>query len=266
MYKGHRICAVLPARNEAEGIDRVVGDLVALEVIDRIIVCDNGSTDDTARCAESAGAEVVHHETPGYGGACLRALGEIESTDIVLFVDADNSVCIDEARVLLEAIHCGADLVIGTRIRPWREPGSMTTPQVFGNWLAGKLIGLIWRYRITDLGPFRAIRHGALNRLDMRDERFGWTVEMQVKAILQGMIMVEVPVHYYRRVGRSKISGTIKGVLAAGHGIIGTILKLAWHRSSRESIATADIHHANIRLTRRNALTRDGTPDVQPRR
>ena len=227
MYRDQHVCAVLPARNEAPGIEQVIFDLVELRVLDRIIVCDNGSTDDTATRAAAAGAEVVFHEIPGYGGACLRALSEIESSDIVLFVDADNSLCIRESLGLLESIRRGADLAIGTRVKRWREPGSMTAAQLFGNWLACRLINLFWRYRISDLGPFRAIRYDALNRLEMQDQRFGWTVEMQVKAIQQDMNMVEIPVHYFKRVGHSKISGTVSGVVAAARGIIGTILKLA---------------------------------------
>ena len=245
MYKGQRVCAILPARDEAATIERVILDLVELQVCERIIVCDNGSTDDTATRAAAAGAEVVSHDKPGYGGACLRALGEIESTDVVLFVDADNSLCIGEALHLLQAIHQGADLAIGTRVIHWREAGSMTAAQVFGNWLACKLIAIIWRQRMTDLGPFRAIRFDVLKQLGMQDQRFGWTVEMQVKAIQRQINMVEVPVHYYRRIGRSKISGTIDGVVAAAHDIVGTILKLAIRGPVKRSADTTTIKPGN---------------------
>ena len=239
MPRSYHCCAVLPARDEAPGIAQVIQDLRGTGLFDRIIVCDNGSTDDTAVEAREAGAEVVHHPEPGYGGACLRALAEIKQTDIVVFVDADNSLRIDEAAGLIESIHRGADLAIGARVKAWREKGSMTLPQTFGNWLACWLIAMIWRQRITDLGPFRAIRFDALSRLDMQDQRFGWTVEMQVKAIQQGLSTVEVPVHYRRRIGQSKISGTVRGVVAAAQDIIGTILKLAFSRNKRSKTVSA---------------------------
>ena len=245
MYKDAQVCAVLPARDEAVSIEHVIEDLHSLGVFDRIIVCDNGSTDATPTLAAAAGAEVVNHPYPGYGGACQRALGEIESTDIVVFVDADNSLRIDESLNLLESVHQGADLVIGTRIRPWRERNSMGAAQIIGNWLACTLVTLIWRHPISDLGPFRAIRYASLVQLGMEDQRFGWTVEMQVKSILLGLRLVEVPVHYHRRLGRSKISGTVRGVIAAAWDIIGTIVKLAFRSATRQSATAAALKSKN---------------------
>ena len=245
MYKGYRTCAILPARDEAPSIAQVVSDLRDLKVLDRIIVCDNGSCDGTGLLAKQAGAEIISHAVPGYGGACLKALSVIDETDIVIFVDADNSLRINEAILLLDVVARGADLAIGSRIKPWQEAGSMTQAQRFGNWLAARLIKLIWRYRVSDLGPFRAIRFDALQRIDMQDQAFGWTVEMQIKAIQNRLIMVEIPVHYRRRMGQSKISGTLTGVLKAAYGIIGTIIRLAIVTRPSPSVpigATADGH------------------------
>ena len=227
MYKDQQVTAIIPARDEALSIGKVVSELTALKVIDRIVVCDNGSSDTTAEKALAAGAEVVFEPVAGYGRACQTALLQINHTDIVLFVDADDSLRISESINLLETIYQGADLAIGQRIKAWQQPGSVTLVQDFGNRLAGRLINLIWRYPVTDLGPFRAIRYAALKRLNMQDQRFGWTVEMQVKAIQQQLTIVEIPVHYQQRIGQSKISGTIRGVIGAGYGIISTIIKLA---------------------------------------
>ena len=242
MFKGHHCCAVLPARDEALAITQVVGKICRLGVFDRIIVCDNGSSDGTAALAKAAGAEVVNHQQPGYGGACLRALAEIQSTDTVVFFDADDSLVTEEAIQLLESIHRGADLAIGTRIRRWREPGSMTPAQIFGNWFACHLIAMIWKHRFSDLGPFRAIRFDALNRLEMKDPGYGWTVEMQIKAIQHRLKVVELPVHYRRRIGQSKISGTVRGVIAAARGIIGTIFKLRLQKASKPTFDSAVLH------------------------
>jgi len=232
MYKNQHIIAVIPARDEALSIAGVIEDIRALsnadqtDLFDRILVCDNASLDNTAEIASLLGAEVVHQALPGYGIACLTALSQIEETDIVVFIDADASLQIDEAKHLLVALDTGADLAIGARRREWQERYSMTLPQRFGNKLASTLIQFIWHESLSDLGPFRAIRFNVLQQLEMQDLKFGWTVEMQIKAIQHGFITAEVPVHYRRRIGRSKISGTIGGVLSAGYGIITTILKL----------------------------------------
>jgi len=227
MYKNHHVCAVIPARDEALSIGKVVSELTAARLVDRIIVCDNGSRDATAAIARSCGAELVTEVQPGYGAACSRGLAAINQTDIVVFVDADDSVQLNELPALLEPIVVGADLSIGVRVPEWRAPGSMTAAQVFGNWIASQLIALFWRQRISDLGPFRALRFDILQQLQMRDHRCGWTVEMQVKSILLKLECREVPVHYRARIGRSKISGTLKGMVIAGIDIIGTIFRLA---------------------------------------
>jgi glycosyltransferase involved in cell wall biosynthesis len=233
MFRQNNIVAIVPARDEASSIGQVIRDIRAIRyitgepVFDRVLVCDNGSSDDTAVIAESLGACVIDEPTPGYGAACFKALSIVGDTDIVVFIDADQSLDIDEARILIEAVCNGADLAIGSRPRDLREAGSMTLPQCFGNWLASRLIRLFWGVRVTDLGPFRAIRWPVLLRLKMQDRGYGWTVEMQVKAIQHGFKMVEVPVHYYHRVGKSKISGTVGGVIGAGIGIVSTIFRLA---------------------------------------
>ena len=235
MYRDQRICAVIPARNEALSIATVVVALQQTQIYDQIIVCDNGSTDNTGMFAAAQGAEVVSQPVPGYGAACLAAISRIESADIVVFIDADNSLWIPESVNLVEAIAEGADLVIGSRVKAWREKNSMSVPQIFGNWLATRLIRMIWQVEVTDLGPFRAIRFDALKRLGMHDPRFGWTTEMQVKAIQYGLTTVEIPVHYRRRIGKSKISGTLSGIVGAGLGIMGTIARLALDPRNRSA-------------------------------
>lgn len=236
-----RVVVVVPALNEAPVIALVVRDLLSLNlpahrVISDVLVCDNGSTDGTADRAREAGATVVFASKRGYGAACLAGLIAIRAMqpqpDIVLFADGDGSVMIEEARVLIAAICAGSDLVIGVRTRERQEAGALTLPQRAGNKIASWLIYAMWRARVNDLGPFRAIRTHALWRLDMRDKTFGWTVEMQVKALQLRMKVSEVSVATRRRVGHSKISGTVSGVIGAARGIIGKIiaLKVAEHR------------------------------------
>jgi glycosyltransferase involved in cell wall biosynthesis len=227
MYKNRHVCAVIPARDEALSIGKVVAELTAAGLADRIIVCDNGSSDATAAIARGCGAEMVTEAQPGYGAACSRGLAAINQTDIVVFVDADDSVQLDEMSSLLEQIVAGADLVIGVRVPEWRSRRSMTATQIIGNWVASQLIFLFWQRRVSDLGPFRALRFDALQQLQMRDRRCGWTVEMQVRAIQLKLNCREVPVHYRARIGKSKISGTLKGMTIAGIDIIGTIFRLA---------------------------------------
>ncbi len=231
-----RTVAVIPARDEAQVIGRVVGDLLSARrgrraLVDRVIVCDNGSVDGTGAVAAAAGALVVREERRGYGAACLRALREIGDAEAVLFVDGDGSVRAEDAWALLLALDQGVDLALGQRPLEWVEPGAMTPPQVAGTRFAVMLIRCLFGYRFADLGPLRAIRRASLERLHMADAAYGWTVEMQVKALLHDLRIVELPVHTDRRVGLSKISGTWRGVIGAGCGIIGMTLKLrigAW--------------------------------------
>lgn len=234
-----RIAAVIPARDEELAIGSVVTGLRNLRsdkgepLVDTIVVCDNGSTDRTADLARRAGAKVVHQPVAGYGLACLTAISQLHDVEVLLFVDGDNAFQPEQALPLIAAINCGADLAIGSRVQGKMEPGALTFPQRFGNHLASVLIRVIWSAQVTDLGPFRAIRWESYRRLQMADRRFGWTVEMQVKAIQQGMKVVEVPVDTHRRIGCSKISGTLKGTLGAAHGILSMIARLWWQERHR---------------------------------
>lgn len=198
------------------------------QLVDQILVCNNGSTDNTAGVASERGAIVTEEPERGYGAACLAALAVPVSKDIIVFVDADHSVVADELPQLIEPLFDKADLVIGSRTLGNTEKGALSIPQAFGNRLATGLIRLLWNEKTTDLGPFRAVSNKTLEELGMSDRRFGWTVEMQVATIQQSKVTVEVPVSTRQRIGKSKISGTVRGVFAAGHGILGTIFKMYW--------------------------------------
>jgi len=224
-----RVDVVIPARDEEGSIARVVESLPRSHV-SRVIVVDNGSRDRTAEVARRAGAEVVSEPRPGYGAACLAGLAFLRTRppEVVAFLDGDLSE--DPAQVvdLLAPIAEGrADLVIGSRTLGEREPGSLTPVQEFGNRLATLLLRVLFGARYTDLGPFRAVRWEALERLRMRDRGYGWTVEMQARAARSGLRCAEVPVcHRVRRHGRSKVSGTLAGMLGAGCKIPLTILRV----------------------------------------
>jgi glycosyltransferase involved in cell wall biosynthesis len=236
VYQNNRIAAIIPARDEAMSIQLVIAGLWRLNdtkgnhIIDEIVVCDNGSTDETASIAREAGAKVVKQTQPGYGIACLTALAETSQADILLFIDGDNAFRAHEALPLIDSIANGTDLAIGSRKLGNVEKYALTTPQRFGNWLASSLIGMLWHKSVTDLGPFRAVSQEALQHLAMEDKAYGWTIEMQIKAIQSGMTIKEYPVNTYRRLGKSKISGTIKGTLGAGIGILSMIARLRWRQ------------------------------------
>ncbi|HZE20027.1 MAG TPA: glycosyltransferase family 2 protein [Candidatus Angelobacter sp.] len=219
--------AVIPALNEEESLGSVL-DSIPRPLIRHVVVADNGSTDATARIAGDRGAIVVTEKHRGYGAACLRALDALaqDPPDIVLFLDADGSDDPSEAAAVLAPIVDGrADLVVGSRVLGRSDPGALTPHARFGNALATRLLALLYGARYTDLGPFRAIRYEALLRLRMRDRDFGWTVEMQIKAARQGLRHAEVPVRYRRRIGRSKISGTLGGSVRAGVKILATVFR-----------------------------------------
>jgi glycosyltransferase involved in cell wall biosynthesis len=220
--------AIIPALDEEEVIGGVLAE-VPRAVVRRVVVVDNGSRDRTAEVARAAGAEVVREPHRGYGAACLAGIAHLASRDdppdVVLFLDADGADDPAESGAVVAPIARGeADLVIGSRTLGKREAGSLTPQQRFGNILAVRLIGWLYRYRYTDLGPFRAIRMDALRALGMRDRDFGWTVEMQIRALRAGLRVVEVPVsHHRRRAGESKISHTVRGTVGAGYKILSTI-------------------------------------------
>lgn len=221
-----RTAVVIPALDEEASISAVVRS-IDRRLVAQVVVGDNGSRDRTAELARAAGAEVVVEPDRGYGAACAAALTRLHpATEIVVFMDADASDDPAEMERLVSPIASGdADLVIGSRALGHVERGAMTPPQRFGNWLATRLIFLVYRHRYTDLGPYRAIRRSLLDAIAMRDRRFGWTVEMQVRALQLGGRVAEVPVSYRRRIGRSKISGTLSGVAKAGFWILFTIFR-----------------------------------------
>ena len=223
MRGGQRIGVVIPARNEAAAIGRVLGEIPVW--VDAVVVADNGSRDGTGSIAQAAGAQVVVEPEPGYGAACLAALAVLgDAVDIAVFIDGDYSDYPAQMDRLVDPIVRGdADLVIGSRVLGRAEAGSLTPVQRFGNRLATTLIRRIWGVRYTDLGPFRAIRRPALTALAMVDRNYGWTVEMQIKAAQGGLAVADVPVDYRRRIGRSKVSGTVTGSVRAGVKILGWI-------------------------------------------
>lgn len=244
MYRRLTVGAVVPARDEERNIGPVVRDLLALRddagapLIDDLVVCDNGSRDQTALRAQEAGARVVHQARPGYGIACLTALASLPHVDVVLFSDGDGSFVAAQAERLLAGVAGGADLVIGSRVHGRAEPGALSMPQVAGNRVAALLIRLLWRHRISDLGPYRAIRSDSLRRIAMRDRAYGWTVEMQIRAIQHGLEIVETPVDTRkRRYGRSKVGGTIRGVVGASAGILAMIARL-WVEQKTQTLRT----------------------------
>lgn len=234
------IAVVIPALNEEQSIPLVLGALPSAWV-DAVLVVDNGSSDRTAQVARANGATVVSEPRRGYGSACLRGLAELAGRpggppDVVVFLDADYSDHPGELPLLVLPILDGDfDLVLGSRLSGCRDPGAMPPQSVWGNRLACYLMRRLLGAHYTDLGPFRAIRWEALERLGMADRDFGWTIEMQIKAARQGLRVREVPVSYRRRVGTSKISGTVRGTILAGSKILLTIARYGWPPESPRS-------------------------------
>ena len=217
---------IIPVFNERESLPLVVAD-IPRGLVEEIVVVDNGSTDGTDRIASGLPVRVVLETRRGYGSACLAGLAALEASppEVVVFLDGDYSDHPEEMPTLLAAIAAGADLVIGSRTLGQAEPGALLPQARLGNLLACFLIRVLYGHRYTDMGPFRAIRRDACRRLKMRDTNFGWTCEMQVKALREGLRVAEVPVSYRRRVGVSKITGTVSGTLRAGYKILWTIAR-----------------------------------------
>ncbi|MBD0830785.1 glycosyltransferase family 2 protein [Aestuariibaculum sediminum] len=223
-----KINVIIPAYNEANSIAKVINDIP--DIVDEVIVVNNNSTDQTEIHAKQAGATVLNEENKGYGYACLKGMQYIENKaekpNIIVFLDGDYSDYPEElTKIVQPIIEKNIDFVIGSRVKQLREPGSMTGPQIFGNWLATNLMTLFFSAKYTDLGPFRAIKYEKLLQLNMIDKTYGWTIEMQLKAIKQNLSYIEIPVNYRNRIGISKVSGTVKGSIFAGIKILCWIFK-----------------------------------------
>lgn len=220
---------VIPAFNEENAIGEVLKE-IDRQLVREVIVVNNGSTDNTEKVALKNGATVLFESNKGYGSACLKGIEYVKNKevqpDILVFIDADHSDYPGEMKKLTDPVKSGmADLVIGSRSAGKRQRGSMTPQQIFGNWLATRLMKIFYGVRFTDLGPFRAISYEKLLELGMKDKDYGWTVEMQLKAAKHGLKCMEVPVNYRPRIGKSKVSGTVKGTIMAGYKIIYTIFR-----------------------------------------
>ena len=231
-----KIVVIIPAYNEEASIPYVIKEIPS--IVDEIIVVSNNSTDNTEENARQAGATVLVEPNKGYGYACLKGMEYIASTslsdqsktpDIVVFLDGDYSDYPEElTKIVQPIIEENVDFVVGARVKEFREEGSMTDPQIFGNWLATSLMRLFFKSRFTDLGPFRAIKYEKLLALKMEDKTYGWTVEMQLKALKQKLSYREIPVKYKNRIGVSKVSGTVKGAIFAGVKILTWIFKYSF--------------------------------------
>ncbi|HAI17750.1 MAG: UDP-glucose--dolichyl-phosphate glucosyltransferase [Xanthomarina sp.] len=222
---------IIPAYNEADSIAKVIHDIP--KTVNEIIVVNNNSTDATEVNAKQAGATVLTESRKGYGYACLKGMAYVSKQkikpDIVVFLDGDYSDFPEElTKIVQPIIEDNIDFVIGARVKRLREPGSMTQPQIFGNWLATFLMRTMFGSNFTDLGPFRAIKYQKLLALKMEDKTYGWTVEMQLKALKQKLSYIEIPVSYRNRIGVSKVSGTLNGAIMAGIKILGWIFKYSF--------------------------------------
>ncbi len=225
------INVIIPAFNEEDSIAHVINDIP--DIVSEVIVVSNNSTDTTESVAQHAGATVLKEAQKGYGYACLKGMEYIASKenkpDIVVFLDGDYSDYPEELPdIIAPILDNDIDMVIGSRVKRLREPGSMTSPQIFGNWLATNLMKLFFNAKFTDLGPFRAIKYDKLLSLGMVDKTYGWTVEMQLKVLKKRYSYLEIPVRYKKRIGVSKVSGTIKGAIFAGVKILSWIFKYSF--------------------------------------
>ena len=235
-----QVAVVVPALNEAGNVGRLVTEVVEILQVDfdhsvsgRVLVVDNGSSDETASEARAAGACGVSEPRQGYGYACAAGVGAASDAEVVAFIDGDFSSLPSELPAVLAPIIANeADMVLGSRALGHIAPGAMLPHQRFGNWLAARLMSSLYGIAVTDLGPFRAVRHSLLAELDMREMTYGWPTEMMVKAAKRRARIVEVPVSWFpRQAGRSKVSGTVRGTVLAAWYILGVTLRYAWTRS-----------------------------------
>jgi glycosyltransferase involved in cell wall biosynthesis len=225
-----RVTVVIPTRNESASIGLVLADLPA-SIVTEVIVVDANSTDGTPDIAAAAGARVINESRRGYGRACLTGIANATHPDIIVFLDGDYSDRPAELPILLAPIFEGrADITLGSRLAGQRASGALPWHQAFGNWLAARLIGILYGVRITDLGPFRAARAETLRALALEQTTYGWAVEMILKGAIQGFRIVEVPVSYFPRIGESKISGTFRGTVGAGWFILSLIVRYSFRR------------------------------------
>ena len=229
MKKTPKIVVIIPAMNEEESIGKVINE-IPKDLVDTVLVGNNNSSDKTKEVAEAAGAVVLDEPRAGYGYACLICMDYASKMevkpDVIVFIDGDYSDYPQEMYNVVDPIlKEDIDIVIGSRALGKKEKGSMTFPQRFGNWLATRLMRIFYGLKYTDLGPFRAIKYDKLMALGMSDKTYGWTIEMQLRAKRRNLTYTEVPVNYKNRIGKSKVSGTIKGTIMAGIKIIGAIYK-----------------------------------------
>ena len=230
-----RVSVIIPTRNEASAIGHVLADLPA-DLVTEVVVVDSNSIDGTPEIAEKMGARVIRESRRGYGRACLTGLDTANAPDIIVFLDGDYSDRPSELPLLLAPIIEGrADITLGSRLGAQRIPGALPWHSVFGNWLAAGLIKLLYGVQITDLGPFRAARADVLRELALGEATYGWAVEMILKGTLRGFQIVEVPVSYHPRIGKSKISGTVKGTIGAAWFIFSLIAR--YYFRSRGSVS-----------------------------
>jgi glycosyltransferase involved in cell wall biosynthesis len=240
-----RVSVVIPTRNEAQAIARVLADLPSNQVTE-VIVVDNNSTDGTTELAARMGARVVCEPRRGYGQACLTGIATAHAPDVVVFLDGDYSDRPAELPLLLAPIIEGrADITIGSRLEGPRTPGALPWHSRFGNWLAAGLIRKLYGLNITDLGPFRAVRADVLRAVELEETTYGWAVELVLKGAAQGFRIVEVPVSYHPRIGKSKISGTVKGTVGAAWFILSRIARYYFRRrrTSEPRRRDADMHN-----------------------
>ena len=225
-----RVSVIIPTRNEASAIGRVLADLPA-DLVTEVVVVDSNSTDGTAEIAANMGARIVREPRSGYGQACLTGLAAADAPDIVVFLDGDYSDRPSELGILMAPILEGrADITLGSRLHSQSSAGALPWHQAFGNRLASSLIRILYGIKISDLGPFRAARAEVLRTLALEEATYGWAVEMILKGALQGFRIVEVPVSYYPRIGKSKISGTLKGTVGAAWFILSRIVSYYFRR------------------------------------